>query len=138
MANTQVIDTLLSLLFSEELSKNFNVEAVDEYSSHIEIVLHELSNLIPSSLSDSKEVVLDGFCNPKELQSFPLKGKSVYLKVYRRRWKESGSSIHYSNTYNLNQEGVKATKPLSAFLKGTLGHSTSEYKNNRRCFVSKF
>lgn len=137
MENMQVIQSLLSLLFSEELASNFIVKEVQEYPEHIEIVLEEHSNLIPSFLSSKSDIVLDGFCNPKELQSFPMKGKAVYLKVYRRRWKEKGSSKHHSNNYNLNTEGVKATKPFSSFLKESYGYTTSEYNDYLGKFMRK-
>ena len=137
MENMQVLESLFSLLFSEELASNFIVKSVQEYPEHIEIVLEEDSHLIPSSLSSVSDVVLDGFCNPKELQSFPMKGKAVYLKVYRRRWKEKGSSKHHSNNYNLNPKGVKATKSFSSFLKETYGYTTSQYNDYLRKFMRK-
>jgi hypothetical protein len=73
------------------------------------------------------EIVLDGFCNPLELQSFPLKGKPVYLKLYRRRWKHKGGDKHYSNSYNFNPDGVKATKEFASFLKAAFGQTPDQY-----------
>ena len=86
MENLSVIQSLLSLLFSDEIASNFVIKKVKEYPEHIEIKLEELKELVPLDLSKADEVILDGFCNPLELQSFPMKGKAVYLKVYRRRW----------------------------------------------------
>lgn len=131
MEDFSVIKTLLSLLFSEEISNNFIIKKVQDFPEYIEIHLEELAELVPEALFDSKEIVLDGFCNPKELQSFPIKGKAVYLKLFRRRWKEKGSTKHYSNSYNLNHEGVKATKAFSSFLKDTFGQTPSQYNNHR-------
>ena len=135
MEDLSVIQTLLSLLFSQEISTNFRIKEVQDYSEHIEIHLEELAELVPEALFDCEEIALDGFYNPKELQSFPIKGKAVYLKLYRRRWKVKGTTKHYSNSYNLNQEGVKATKEFSSFLKDTFRQTSSEYNRNRNSFM---
>jgi hypothetical protein len=97
---------------------------------HIQIIFEELPELVPSAMESSKEVVLDGFCNPIELQSFPLKGKPVYLKLYRRRWKYKGENKHYSNTYDFNPQGVKATKEFASFLKAAFGQTPDQYNSD--------
>lgn len=131
MENFTVIQSLFSVLFGEEISENFVVKKVEESKEYIEIRFEELEELLPEPLSSVKEVVLDGFCNPLELQSFPLKGKPVYLKLYRRRWKEKGNKKHFSNSYNLTEKGVKATNEFSSFLKDTFGQTPSEYNDHR-------
>jgi len=125
-----------SLLFSEVLSvlippslSLFNLVSVKEHSTYIEFRLEDPADVIPEALSSSKNVVLDGFCNPIELQSFLLKSKPVYFKIYRRRWKESGSTQHYSHSYDLHPEGVKATHEFATFLKDEVGQSLREYNS---------
>ncbi len=117
MENRSILQSLFSVLFPEEIAMHFEINKVKEFKSHIEIHLQELAELVPKDLSTTEEIVLDGLCNPLELQSFPLKGKSVYLKLFRRRWKEKGKKKHFSNTYNFNPQGVKATKEFASFLK---------------------
>ena len=73
-----------------------------------------------------RDVVLDGFCNPLELLHFAIKGKPLYLKLYRRRWKSSCSDQHYSNRYDFHLKGVKATHEFASFLKGEDGFSSDE------------
>jgi len=131
MEDFTVIQSLFSVLFGDEISNNFVINKVQEHTKRIEIRLEELEELVPKKLSTAEEVVLDGFCNPLELQSFPLKGKPVYLKLYRRRWKEKGSKKHFSNSYNLTEKGVKATKEFSSFLKDTFGQTPGEYNDHR-------
>lgn len=87
--NTTTIQSLHELLSSETISSHFEAKDIKEFSEHIEIRLEELAKLVPKELSESRgKIVLDGFCNPIELLSFPLKGKALYLNLYRRRWKE--------------------------------------------------
>ena len=130
--NTITLQSLHGLLFPEPISSHFEVRSIKEFSEHIEIRLEELAELVPKELSESRgKIVLDGFCNPVELQSFPLKGKAVYLKIYRRRWKEKGTSRHYSNSYKLHPEGVKATTEFASFLKATFGQTPGEHNTYR-------
>ena len=130
--STNSLQSLHSLLFPETISSHFEVTGTKEFKEHIEIRLEELSELIPKELNHtSGKVVLDGFCNSIELQSFPLKGKAVYLKLYRRRWKISGEKQHYSNLYNLHPEGVKATDEFADFLKASFGQTPSQYNTHR-------
>jgi hypothetical protein len=70
---------------------------------------------------------LDDFTNSVELQTFPLKDKPVYFKVYRRRWKEKGTNNPHSNRYDLHPEKVKATHEFAAFLKEDVGQTLREY-----------
>lgn len=117
MNKKQIENDLLSLMFGYKIADNFIIEKVEEYKKHVDIKLKEKKELVPDILKGTKKVVLDGYCNPLKLQAFPLKGKAVYLKLYRRRWKVKGTKKHYSNEYNLNEKGVKAIRELSSFLK---------------------
>jgi len=129
---TNIVQCLHGLLFPEPISSHFEVEEIKEFSEHIEIRLEELAELVPEELSESRgKIILDGFCNPVELQSFPLKGKAVYLKIYRRRWKEKDTSRHYSNCYTLHPQGVKATVDFASFLKAAFGQTPGEHNTYR-------
>ncbi len=54
------------------------------------------------------------------LQDFPIRGKAVYLKIKRRRWrhKQRPNEI-IRNDFSFVAEGAGFTKELSDFLKGT-------------------
>ncbi len=82
---------------------------VNEKKESITITLDEMANLIPQGLK-GKDAVLDGFLNPIGLQTFPLKDKTVYFSVKRRRWKERGKTDKsYHNIYDLHRQGMKTT-----------------------------
>ncbi len=85
-----------------------------------------MDNLIPQGLK-GKDAVLEGFLNPIGLPTFPLKDKTVYFSVKRRRWKERGETDKsYHNTYDLHRQGMKTTK-FRDFLKEEFGLSTPEF-----------
>lgn len=135
METTTALQSLFNVLFPPEISMHFEIKDVKEYSDRIEIRMEELSELVPERLYLKEEIILDGFCNPIELQSFPLKGKSVYLRLYRRRWKEKGEKAHYSNIYDIHPDGVKATKDFATFLKESFGQSPDQYNSDRKSFM---
>lgn len=66
------------------------------------------------------------------LQDFPIRGKAVYLKIKRRRWrhKERPNEI-IRNDFSFVAEGSGFTKELSDFLKGT-GRYKGRYDNEHR------
>lgn len=121
------MEALLKVLFPLEISTHFALKEVKEHPERIEIRLEEYPELLPSAMTGSSPIVLDGFCNPIELQTFMIKGKATFLKLYRRRWKYQGQDKHYSNTYQLNPEGVKATNEFASFLKDNTGLTTDQY-----------
>lgn len=118
---------LLELIVPKEITDNFILMEIAESASDITLYFEEKEERIPEELK-GKEVVLDGHLNTLELQTFPLKDKTVHIAVRRRRWKEKGTKEkNYSNTYDLHFEGMKTTKEFGAFLKEELGLQPAEY-----------
>ncbi|MCD4697979.1 MAG: hypothetical protein K8S16_17280 [Bacteroidales bacterium] len=76
----ELLAEIIGLIAPGEISKNFEVMSVKEKKDSITIVFEERGNLIPQDLK-GKDAVLDGFLNPVELQTFPLKDKTVYLSL---------------------------------------------------------
>lgn len=125
--NTALIQELIKLIAPGIINENFELQSIDEKTNTITIVFEEKQELVPQELK-GKKVVLDGFLNPVELQTFPLKDKAVYLSIKRRRWKEKGSQGPiYNNTYDLHRKGMKTTNEFGLFLKEELGLRPSEY-----------
>ena len=74
---------------------------------------------IPKDLSDCDDIVLDCYCNPLEALSHSFVCKPVYLRVFRRCYKRSGSDIHFSNEYDVTLKGVKMVPEMGFFLPRT-------------------
>lgn len=54
------------------------------------------------------------------LQDFPIRGKAVYLRIKRRRWRHKVRKNEViRNDFTFVTEGAGFTKELSDFLKGT-------------------
>ena len=63
-----------------------------------------------------------GFLPSSRIQDFPIRGKTVYLEIRRRRWRHKETGKEISNNYSFMARGSRLTKELSDFLKGTGGY----------------
>lgn len=110
---------LIALIVPEEILEHFEYVSYEDNTFNYIIHLVEKKDVmhIPKEILRSGKAVLDGYMNPLELQTFPLKGKEVFLKLKRRRWKIKGTTKGYSNTYIFNEKGIKATREFGSFLK---------------------
>ncbi len=84
---------------------------------YFEIVLEENNKIlkeVDATLYESK-----GFTEIT-IQDFPIRGKAVYLKIKRRRWRlKDNPNIIIRNDFSFVAEGSGFTQELSDFLKGT-------------------
>ncbi len=59
-----------------------------------------------------------GFSPAKTIQDFPIRGRSVYLHIRRRKWLDRSTGEIFSYTYDdLSVEGTKLSPGFVAFLK---------------------
>ena len=118
----------IELFAPQEILRDFNFEKLVEengiYRSYI--VEKDDAAHIPAELKkevngDLSNIVLDGYTNYIELQTFPAIGKDVFLYLKRLRWKvkqdQRQEEKSYSNSYSYNEKGMKATKAFGNFLK---------------------
>ena len=87
------------------------------------LVDFEEKNELPNGFSHL-EYESKGFIGSKLIQDFPIRGKGVYLRIKKRRWrhKQSGKSIQ--NDFSFIADGSKFTQELSDFLKDASGYAT--------------
>lgn len=105
----------MKMYVPETILENFEVFHLEKRHENWVIELREKEERVPKELTG--EIVLDGFCNPVEVMSFGFSLGPVYLKIYRRRWKQSNQDKHYSNDYDFTLKGFKMVPELGIFLK---------------------
>ena len=111
-------EVLISMFVPQNIMHDFEVWDVYGKQGNWIIELRENEAKIPVELIEHKEeVVLDGFCNPIDMLSFGFSLGPVYLRIYRRRWKQSNEDKHFSNEYDLQLKGYKMVPELGIFLK---------------------
>ena len=114
----ELLSGMSRMLVPAEVLGHFEVYDLVEHKDYWKIGLREKAGNVPDSLTAFDDVVLDGYCNPIELQAAAFVLKPVYLGLYRRRWKRSSGGAHHSNHYSFHSPGTKLVKGLGIFLKG--------------------
>jgi hypothetical protein len=109
-------DEVLKILIPEEYLKDFVPNRVENKPTEWVIELIEKDDRIPAALA-GKEAVLDGYNNEIDILTHAFSLKKIYLRLIRRRWKEKGTTKHYSNEYDLHIPGMKTTWEFRDFLK---------------------
>ncbi|WP_025744157.1 ISAon1 family transposase N-terminal region protein [Aquimarina pacifica] len=71
---------------------------------------------IPSEFS-SRIVISHGFHKEITIQDFPLRGKTVYLHIKRRRWLDKTTKEVVQRDWDLVAQGTRMTVEFAAFLK---------------------
>jgi hypothetical protein len=97
--------------------EDFDIYGAKESVQEWTIELREKEERIPSSLRGCVDVVFDGYCDPIHILSHSFSCKPVFLRIHRRRYKQSNKDEHFSNEYNFTLEGTKIVPELGAFLK---------------------
>jgi len=109
-------EEVLKILVPEEYLKDFEPNSVENKPTEWVIELVEKADRIPAALI-GKEAVLDGYNSEIDILTHAFSLKKIYLRLIRRRWKEKGTSKHYSNEYDLHIPGMKTTREFRDFLK---------------------
>jgi len=86
---------------------------------------NELPNGYPSVEYESK-----GFTESKSIQDFPLRGKAVYLRIKKRRWRHKKTGQIIKRDFSFMADGSKFTRELSDFLKDASGYATRYHEQH--------
>ena len=87
------------------------------------IIDFEEKNDLPTGYS-SIDYESKGFIGSKLIQDFPLRGKAVYLRVKKRRWRHKDTGEIIKRDFSFIADGSKFTKELSDFLKDAGRYAT--------------
>jgi hypothetical protein len=109
--------TVSTMLVPEHILDYFEIWDAHEYNDRWVIEMREKEGFIPKELSDYQDVVFDGYCNPVETLSHSFVCKPIYLRLFRRRYKRSGSDEHFDNEYDVSLKGLKMVPEMGFFLK---------------------
>lgn len=122
----------LQQLFPSQLTEYFeisnyqilcNIELKEEYW----IIDFVEKNIIPMDFDES-EYESKGFMESKLIQDFPLRGKPVFLRIKKRRWRHKNTKEVIKRDFSFIADGSKFTKELSDFLKETSRYTSRHNK----------
>lgn len=80
-------------------------------------------NELPNGYSPT-EYESKGFMGTCIVQDFPIRGKGVYLRIRKRRWRHKQTGINIQRDFSFIADGSKFTSELSDFLKDASGYAT--------------
>lgn len=94
-------------------------------NGRLEYLLVDLveKNVLPNGYSFTDYETKD-FIPSKLIQDFPIRGKGVYLRIKRRRWRHKKTKAIIQRDYSFMADGSKFTQELSDFLKDAGGYAT--------------
>jgi hypothetical protein len=113
------LEILLRHLLPEELFEYFDLVSVQEENAK-ELNLSFDEKKVPPPAHKDKSLISYGFDEPIKVQDFPLRKKSVYLIVRRRKWQDKVTGKIYSRNWDLAAAGSSYSKEFADFLKGLL------------------
>lgn len=74
------------------------------------------------------------FIKSKLIQDFPLRGRAVYLRIKRRRWRHKETGKVIKRDFAFIADGSKFTQELSDFLKDTSEYATRYHEKHSQLF----
>ncbi len=108
---------------------NFELKEVKESEENSLRLYLDEQNILPPEHSE-KQLVSNGFDEPVTIQDFPLRQKSVYLVVRRRKWKDKATGKIYSRTWDITARGTSYSKEFAAFLKELFGQLPNQQQKS--------
>lgn len=111
------ISEFVGMFFSDFISEWFDITNVEQSQSQYDVYLDE-KKIIPDGLQ-GRDIIAYGFTYASVIQDFPIRGKSVYLHIRRRKWLDRTDKTIHSRQYDLKASGTQLTEEFVAFLKGS-------------------
>ena len=106
---------LLKFVLPELLVTHFDLAANTTKDKVLHLYFEEKID-IPEEFS-SRMIISHGFHKEITIQDFPLRGKTVYLHIKRRRWLDKTSKAVVQRDWDLVAQGTRMTVEFAAFLK---------------------
>lgn len=105
----------LKLILPELIVEHFDLVNTKTEQEKMHLYFEEKN--MPPKEYNNKQLISKGFLNDITIQDFPLRGKSVYLHIKRRRWTDKQSLKIIQRDWNITAQGTRMTQEFAAFLK---------------------
>lgn len=110
------------LLLPEGVLAYFAVTKFTESQAAIDLYLEE-KNQKPEEFQSDK-LVSKGFFDEITIQDFPIRGRSVFLHIKRRRWLNERTGDTVFRNWTMVAKGTRMTTEFASFLKAISGYKT--------------
>ena len=111
--------------------KGFQTLCSLETKTEYWLIDFEEKNVLPSGYSVIEYESKD-FMESKLIQDFPLRGKAVFFRIKKRRWRHKQTKKVIKRDFSFIADGAKFTLELSDFLKDTGGYATRYHEQHSK------
>jgi hypothetical protein len=113
---------LAKYILPEEIFQYFSLCQVEERAHELHFYFDE-KNILPEAYC-ADDLESKGFHKECIIKDFPIREKSLYLHVSRRRWLNKTTGKAVSRAWQLVAEGTHYTQGFASFLKEIAGRSS--------------
>jgi hypothetical protein len=110
------LESILRIIFPLRLFDCFELDKMEEGTDQIPVYLSE-KKVFPVEMKGSVQSY--GFTPYSSVQDFPIKGKTVYLHILRRKWLDVNTREIIICKFEIAHDVTRLTKEFVAFLKET-------------------
>ena len=111
------------------LISEFQTLCSTETKTEYWLIDFEEKNELPEGYS-ALEYESKGFMESKLIQDFPLRGKAVFLRIKKRRWRHKQTGSVIKRDFSFVADGSKFTQELSDFLKDAGGYANRYHEQH--------
>lgn len=123
--NTNFSQDFIKLFLPKEILEYFDIVDLKVTTDQIDVYLDE-QNIVPEEY-DNVKTSSKGFHASAAIRDFPIRDKSVFLHIKRRRWLVESSNQVISRNWELVAKGTRFTKDFATFLKGLHGQIPDQF-----------
>jgi len=116
---------LIKLLLPVEIFEYFEIVKLDVKDKSVVVHLDEINN--PPNEYENQKLTSKGFHPVAVVRDFPIRDKSLYLHIKRRRWLVESSQQIISRNWQLVAKGTRYTQGFATFLKGLFGQIPDKF-----------
>ncbi|WP_308993943.1 transposase [Mariniflexile litorale] len=106
---------LLKLILPELLVNHFDIAKHEIKDGVVHLYFEE--KIATPKEEKHRVLIAHGFHKAITIQDFPLRGKTVYLHIKRRRWLDKKTKEIVQRDWDLVAQGTRMTVEFAAFLK---------------------
>lgn len=100
------------------------------------VIEFEEKNELPEGYG-TEDYESKGFMESNLIQDFPLRGKAVFLRIKKRRWRHKQTGFIIKRDFSFIADGSKFTQELSDFLKEAGGYANRYHEQHSQLLRGK-
>lgn len=110
-------NNLLRAILPDVLIDNFDVVDFEKTSTRFDIYLDEKKVMMREDKKNSN-VISHGFSDYRIIRDFPIRGRSTYLHVRKRKWLDKNTGEIFSYEWNVSEfDETRLNAEFVSFLK---------------------